>query len=365
MPKRIALCAITSFLVWALTIVNLYSDELDDFLQSAEGQGLDLSAFDDPTVELGNPSAEDFEVVDTFVKKDRESEQERPNEGEQGTGRRIRELWEPKTFSVLVKQRTLLTDLDSNKTFEVKKDFYAKAKEKIAGGEISYILNQKGEARYQTKTSDLIDIEEDLKMLPQLDALEVYRDKNDFNSIDSAFPLEYFFNYHFETVVSDYYPTLFGFSSRKGLAHRFQFRGYYLPSWPPLRFGINLQHVSGTWSDSDTNLFTWSALFLGPNIHAHLQGEKGLSWHFHLGAGQALFHRSQRDLEQHNYDSTTMQFDLEVAKQTLYGKFLAGVGFRKTLSSLKNTTEPLMTPTQTSSVNAFSISLGYSHGWSL
>ncbi len=365
MPKRIALCVITPFLVWALAAVDLRCDELDDFLQGTESGGLDFSAFDDPTVELNNPEAANFEVVDTFVAKDKEFKQKMPDEGEENTGRRIREFWEPKIFSVLIKEGVLLTDLDSNQVFTVKKTFYAKAKEKIVGGETSYILNKKGEARYQTKTSGLVDIEEDLKTLPQLDALEIYRDKNDFSSLDSTFPFEYFFNYHFETIISDYYPTLFGFSSRNGSAHRLQFKGYYHPSQLPLHFGINFQHVSGIWSDPYTNFFTWRAIFLGPNIHVHLEAEKGLSWHFHLGAGQALFHRSQRDLEQHNYDSTTMQLDLEVAKQTSYGKFLAGLGFRKTLSSLKSTSEPLVIPAQTNSVNAFSISLGYSHGWSL
>ncbi len=362
MIRKKTLCKIGLILGLNGEMANLRGDELDDFLQGADGGNLDLSAFDDPTAELSDPAAEDFEVVDTFVEKEREFEQQSLGGGE-GGARSLLEFWEPKMFSVLIRPGVILTDLDNGQAFEVKKAFYAKAREKSIGREISHILNRKGEARYRAKTSELVNIEEDIKLLPQLDALEVYQGQNDFGSINHTFPLDFFFNYHFESVVSEYYPALFGLSSNRGLAHRFQLKSYYRSPRLPIHLGINLQYISGGWSDPNINFFTWNALFLGPNIYASFQGRNGLRWLFHAGVGEALSHHSRRDLEQHSYSSTTMQFDLEASKQTAYGTLALGTGFRRTLFSLKESTEPLIVPVTSNSVNALSISLGYSYSW--
>ncbi len=337
-----------------MRIPQSISDELDDFLGDAQSYNPELTILD-------NKATADFETVDTLIHEEQNFEKRKYRKNQNSIARAS---WAPKIFTALVQVGSKLIDVKTNKVLKVKRAFYARAREKVVGSQISYILDQKGKIRYRTSTWNLADIESDIKLLPKISALEIYEGKQSFHSIDKSLPLSHFLSYHFETITTNYYPMLFRGNSKSALAYRLQFKSYYR-SHSPLNFGLNLQYNFGYWEDTKVGLLTWKALFIGPTTHLSFWENNNSSWHLHFGIGQSLFHHSEKKPDKHKLSSTAILLDIERASHTRYGKFLIGGGLRWTKSAVKETTELIINNAQKGNTISISFAIGYLYDWSL
>ena len=344
-----------SALLFLLTDPGM-GDELDDFLEDVGGSNTNLELFDLSPVG-------DFKEIDTLADKEKESEEKKYRQviPENSVRRRYQE---PRTFTVLIKEGSKLIDIETNQEFKTTRTFYARAREKVVGSRTSYILNNKGVIRYSTKTTNLIDVEEDRKLLPKVSALEVYEGKNSFYSFDKSLPLSHFFNYYAGAMATDYYANLFKGDSKRAFSYQFQLKNYYR-SRSPINFGLGIYYNYGYWKDSNRSTLIWRGLFIGPTVHTSFGESENSSWHLHFGVGQSLYHDSQRGSYRHRYSSTFMQLELERAIHSRLGKFLIGGGIHLSQSSIKETDEDITRKPLKGQSIGLHLSVGHLSSWNL
>ena len=267
--------------------------------------------------------------------------------------------------TILVPAQTPLIDLKTKQVFKVKKPFYGHVLPKEGDGQMSYLLDKKRKARYQIRTLHLISLKKEIKLLPQLDPLEVYEKRRNFHTTDEVLPIKHFFNYRIQAMTTNFYPTLFRGNSKTALAYGFQVKNYYDASLSPIHFGLGFAYDLGYWEDPKVGRLTWSGLFLGPTLHTRLKGKKNSIWHFHLGAGQSLFHHSQKGPDRHRYSTSRFSLEVERSKPIPYGEILVGAELQWIKSSVTSTTELIINQPAKGSSLTLGLSIGYLYHWNL
>ena len=184
------------------------------------------------------------------------------------------------------------------------------AREKAPGSQDSYVYDRNKVARYITKTNNLKSIEPIAQMYPEKDPNTVYKAPTRFHTTDKYFALRNDLIFSIESINSEYMSQIYRAGSTSAQGTKFEWKGHY-QSTLPVDFGINVNWNQGTWSDEKIGQASWSSVFFGPINSVLFGGTPGISdWTIYGSLQRSLFHRSEKDPDQHSFSTTAVQLDL-------------------------------------------------------
>lgn len=325
--KRIVIILISLY-PW----INASSQEVDDFLDQI-----------------------DFEPIDqlTQMKKERESKKFKPP-----VYKAPRQIWLPPVFQAMIKPGTIIINQKTNEQILIEKSIYVYARELVVGSQTSLIKDKNGEFSYRTKTTNLVSVEADTKLHPQVNPNIIYKGRTNYHSTNKEFPIDLTFKFQSYSLTTNYLPTLFRGSENKASGKELAISSYHL-SELPLQFGLSAIYDFGYWEDSVIGTSTWKSFYLGPESRVKFLVSDQAEHYLKLGVYKSIFHRMEKAPETHSFSTIKFGSSIERVQKTDYGTWNFGLHYGLYKSSIKTTTEYL----DNSQPRGSSVSLGASIGY--
>lgn len=339
----------------AMTCLHCFADDLDDFLQDAG------PSKDSLLIDLEQATGANFEVVDDLVRQEDfiEDLTFKPPRYKPP-----RAFTSPEPYTAQLKTGSILINLKTKKGFKVTKPLIVKAKEVISGSQRVFILDKKGESRYETLTRNAVNIEPTVSLNPKINPNLVYGDKNRFSSIDTEKKFSHFLSYHFESVRTDYYSTIFRGDKQSASSNTVGTKSYFLTDFY-FQVGVNIHYNFGFWDDPTLGTLTFQGLYFGPSIMRSFWQKDESRWNLHISAFKSLLHESEKAPDRHSYSTIGLQGEIEKEFKTGYGPYTLGLSYRWSRSSVKETSEFLRNEALKGQVTAFGVYASYRFNWNL
>jgi len=266
--------------------------------------------------------------------------------------------WSPKPFQARLREGAVITRVEDDQDFILRKPIYVVAREQIEGGSRSFLYGKDNNVKYIVDTRMLVSVEEDLKLSPQIDATIVYEKPDLTNSEERIFPIEATFQLSGETIDGTYFAQAFRGSQTRASGERYEARGYYNNDWP-LQFGANINAGRGTWDDEILGTVSWVNVFIGPTLRwKYYQGEENSS-SIHLSGQKSLYFESRKDPDRHSFSAINYQMDIDYSMDTSFGTWVINGSYRLSSLSVSDTTEYLETDPSIKEMTSLSLGIGY------
>lgn len=271
---------------------------------------------------------------------------------------------EPVPFTAQLKQGAILTNLETGKGLRVKKPIVVRAQQIVLGANRVYILTKDGKKKYETRAENAVNIENTVRLNPDINPLIVYTDKAQYGSQDKDLKFSHFFSYHLEAIRTEYFATIFRGERQSATANILQAKNYLITDRFPIHVGFNISGNLGFWEDPVLGTVTWRALFVGPSFMRTFWKKGDSRWNMHVSAFKSIYHESQKDPDRHTYSTVGLQGELEKEYDTDYGPLTLGVSYRWSRSSIKSSTEYLENEALKGQVVGFGAYISYRYDWS-
>lgn len=333
-----------------------YADELDDFLINAG------DAKESVFIDIEEKTDAEFQVVDELSEENKEYRKSLFNPPR---FKKRKVTVNPEPYTAQLKVGSILRKINSDEIYKVKRPLIVKALEKIAGSQVVTILNKDGKESYTTKTYNAINIEQEVALHPDINPAIVYTDKTDYNIVDTETRFRHYFSYHFESIRSDYFPTIYRGTKQTAQANILQNKNYFVSNRFPVQFGFNINYHFGFWEDPTLGTVTWQGLFAGPSVMRTFWKKDESRWNMHLNVFKSIFHESEKDPDFHKFSTMGLQLELEKEIDFSGGSYTLGVNYRWSRSSVKETSEFLQNEALKGQVVGFGVYLSYKFDWIL
>ncbi|MCF8057749.1 MAG: hypothetical protein K9K67_00525 [Bacteriovoracaceae bacterium] len=343
------------FVLISFCFVNNFADDLDDFLIDAP-----LSK-ESVLIDIEGDTRAEFDIVDGLTKRKKTLEESLIIPPKYNMPRTF---GQPVPFTAQLRKGAVLTDLKSGKPFRVKKPLVVKAELVYLGSKDVFILNKSGEKRYETRAENAVNIENTVRLNPDINPLIVYTDKKKYGSTDEDLKFSHFFSYHIESIRSDYYSTIFRGERQSATGNIFEVKNYFITDRFPIQIGFNINAHFGFWEDPELGIVTWRGVFVGPSVMRTFWQKPDGRWNFHVSAFQSVYHQSKKNPDTHNYSTLGLQSEIEKEFDTTYGPVTLGLSYRWSRSSIKDSTEYLENEALKGQVIGFGAYLSYRYNWS-
>lgn len=342
-------------LALGLNHLEVLADDLDDLLADAP------LTQDSILIDIEEDVGAEFDVVDD-IRKRKETFDESLYIAPKY--KKPRSFGTPVPFTAQLKKGAILRNLETGKPLRVKKPIVVRAEQILLGANRVYILTKDGQKKYETHAENAVNIENTVRLEPDINPLTVYTDKAQYGSQDNELKFSHFFSYHLEAIRTDYYATIFRGERQSATATILQAKNYLLTERFPIHVGFNLSANLGFWEDPILGTVTWRGFFLGPSFMRTFWKQKDSRWNMHVSAFHSFYHESQKDPDRHRYSTLGLQGELEKEWDTDYGPFILGLSYRWSRSSIKSSTEYLENEALKGQVVGVGAYLSYRYDWS-
>jgi hypothetical protein len=333
-----------------------FADELDEFLMNSG------SSSESVFIDIEEKTDAQFGVVDELSKEDRAYKDSLYNPPR---FKKRKVTIKPEPYVAQLKVGTILKKINGEEVYRVTRPVVVKAVEKIAGSQIVTILNKDNQEVYTTKTSNAVNIEQEVALNPDIEPTIVYTDKRDYNIVDTEVKFRHFISYHLESIRSDYFPTIYRGTKQTAQGNILESKNYFVSNRFPVQFGFNVNYHFGFWEDPTLGTVTWQGLFAGPSIMRSFWKKKDSRWNMHLNGFKSIFHESKKDPDFHKFSTLGLQLELEKEIDFSTGSYTLGVNYRWSRSSVKETSEFLQNEAIKGQVIGFGVYLSYKFDWIL
>ncbi len=342
------------FLVSLLSLQITLADEIDDFLEDFDKSKEAIN------IDLEERTGAEFQVIDKLTKEEQDYQKAIFNPP-RFKKRKVIISSEP--YIAQLKANSILRKINSKEVFRVKRPIVVKALEKMMGSQFVTILNKEGKGIYTTETSNAINIENEVALHPEFNPKKVYMNKTNYNLVDTETRFRHFFSYHFESMRSNYFPTIYRGTTQTSQGNTLESKNYLISNRFPIQFGFNLNYNFGYWEDPSVGTVTWQGLFIGPSIMGTFWKKEGTRWNAHFNGFKSVFHQSQKDPDIHKFSTLGIQFELEKEIDLSTGSYTLGINSRWSRSSVKEATEYLQNEALKGQVISFGVYLSYKFDW--
>lgn len=265
--------------------------------------------------------------------------------------------WSPKPFQARLRAGAVITRVEDDLDFVLRKPIYVVAREQIEGGSRSFLYGKDNKVKYIVDTRMLVSVEEDLKLSPQIDPTIVYEKPDLTNSEEKKFPIEATFQISGETLDGTYFAQAFRGTETKASGERYEIRSYYNNDWP-IQFGINGNAGRGTWNDEIIGTVSWVNVFIGPTLRWKFYQAEENSSSVHLSGQKSLYFESAKDPDRHSYSAINYQLDIDYSMKTSFGTWVVNGAYRLSSLSVNDSTEYLETDPSLKDMTSLSLGIG-------
>jgi hypothetical protein len=232
-----------------------------------------------------------------------------------------------KPYTVYLKAGTELTSTKDQSVSILSKGIYASVLEINPKRRTLFnVYDKNGIVRYQTTSEGVVEIENDIKLLPGLNAEETYPAKSVFNAENKVAKFGSQFNIHFESFQLSHFNEIYKDEITSVFSQRYEVRTLYNPEWP-LKFGFGLNFQNAYWKNNIESI-RLSILSLGPHFQYTFFESEDVSWSASTGVEIAPLYESSSSLYSDNYSAVLYDAGLESVWKSEYGLFSLGSHFR-------------------------------------
>lgn len=273
---------------------------------------------------------------------------------------------EGKPYKVFLKSGSELTKIKDKKKVVIERGIYAFVLETSpTRREIFNVYDKEGKIQYQTLASSIVEIEDDIRVLPKANAEISYPAPTIEHGYNEKFYFDTQFNTHLDNVdISQLNGIYTQGSSSSTIGNRFELRTLYI-SELPVNFGLGLNYQRASWNNEadDINL---SILSLGPQIQHYIYEDKEKAVSLHLGAEYAPIYKTTSGESAEKYKAIVLDLGIESLWDTRFGKWSLGAHFRRHDLTLTSTTRAnaIALPEEII-INTIGGMLGYKYEWEL
>lgn len=232
-----------------------------------------------------------------------------------------------KPYTVYLKEGAILTSLEDQSVSTLSKGIYAQVLEINPKKRTLFnVYDKKGVARYQTSSIGVVEIEDDIKLLPGIDAEKIAPPKSVFQAENKISNIDSQFNIHFESFRLSSLNEIYKDEISAVFSQRYEARSFYRPEWP-LRFGFSLNYQNAYWENNVESL-RLTILSSGPHFQYSLFEDEYVQITSLAGVEIAPFYEGSSTLYTDTYSAVLYDIGLESVWKTEYGLFSFGSHFR-------------------------------------
>lgn len=275
------------------------------------------------------------------------------------------EIGERKPYAAYIRPNSILTDIKTKKNFTNPNGIYTTVLSiHPTKSEEFWVYNSKGEAVYTTLASSVLDIEEDVRVLPKTNAQLIYpptpqdRMNNKFARFSSQL------SFSMENMPTDPFNGLYIAANETATLSRFEFKTIYQSNWL-IDFGIVTNFQYGSWL-TDEDRVSLTILSIGPVIEKKFYENEKVQLRFSAGAEFAPIYQTSTEENRETYFSLILGGGVEASFDTYFGHFTLGTFYRRHDLTLSNSRgyEHFQVPEEIIT-NSFGVSAGYKIYWDL
>jgi hypothetical protein len=271
-----------------------------------------------------------------------------------------------KPYLVFLKSGTILTRISDRQNVYLAKGIYANVLEtNPTRRDLFIVYNKAGKPLYETTSAGILEVKEDLNILPNVDAETVYPPPQLTKAIDRFAFLDSQFNIHLESMRTTALNPNNDQSLSNAVGPRYEFRTLY-NSTLPINFGLGMNFQSLQWNNSIDEPTTLSIFSFGPQIERVVYNEENISASILFGAEFAPVYSVKSGEFLDKYKATLFDIGAEGNWTTQNGIWCIGVHYRHHDITLTSTTRPSANPLpEEISLNSIGAMVGYKYEWDM
>lgn len=272
---------------------------------------------------------------------------------------------ELRPYTVFLKEGTLLKKLKDNSEVILSKGIYAKVLElNPKRRNRFYVYDKNGLAAYETSAEGLVEMADDIKLLPDMDAEKFYPPKSTFKMTNQIATFDSQLSLHFDNLQLASFNDIYNDQISSVLSTRYEARTLYVSDLP-FKFGFSLNYQSAYWKN-DFEDVKLSILSIGPHFKYNFYKTDGFNAQCILGAELAPIYQGSTADFTDKYSAQLYDVGIESEWQSSLGIFSFGSHFRhhEVALSESNRINLALTPKEFS-VNSLGVMLGYKIEWEL
>lgn len=273
------------------------------------------------------------------------------------------ENFEP--YTVYLKEGAVLTSLSDKSTTILLNGIYAKVLElNPQRRDLFNVFDKNGVAQYQVTPEGIVEIEEDIKILPNINAQKSYPPKNSFKAENSVALLDTQLSFHFDNLNVSNLNTIYNDRASIVLATRSEVRALYVSSLP-IEFGLVLNYQSAHW-ESVNEKIALSILSLGPQFKYRVYQIEDFNIFTLFDAEIAPLYQATTSLYTDKFSATLLDIGIENEWHNSLGTFSFGTHYRRHEIALSRSNRPDLTllPKEFS-LSSLGFMIGYKIEWNL
>lgn len=273
---------------------------------------------------------------------------------------------ERKPYRVYLKPGTLLTKISDRSQVETTRGIYAHVLETSpTRRELFIVYDKAGKPVYETSAQAINEIEQDIQILPKVDANVIYPAPATHHSDNKIAYFNTQFNLHLDILQTSSLDSIYGQNLSNATGPRYEVRSLY-ESDLPINFGLGLNYQSVSWTNEAEGNITLSILSFGPQLERVLYTEKNLSVSFLAGGEFAPIYKSASSEFNEKYRAMLFDLGVEALWATRFGQWSLGSHFRHHELTLTSTNRVTLDPVPESmTVNSIGAMVGYKYEWNL
>lgn len=270
-----------------------------------------------------------------------------------------------KPYTVYLREGTLLKRLKDNQTLELSKGIYAKVLElNPKRRDRFYVYDNSGVAVYETSAMGISEIEDDIRLLPNVNAEKIYPPKSVLKTTDKIAMFDSQFSLHFDNLGVAPLNDIYSDQISSVISTRYEIRTLYV-SVLPFEFGFTFNYQSAYWKN-DFEDVKLSILSVGPQFKYNLFKNDSFNAHVLFGAEIPLLYEGTTANFKDKYSA--QMYDLGVESEWLspMGIITFGSHFRHHQVALSDSDRINLelTPKEFT-LNSLGVMLGYKIEWEL
>jgi hypothetical protein len=273
---------------------------------------------------------------------------------------------ERKLFLVFIKPNSNLVDLQTDKIYTNKKGFYANVLERnTERRDHFYVYNKSGKAEYLIDSHDIVEIDNDIKLLTEERGNVIFPPPSQFKTTNKIFSFESEFNFNLDQVDLSSLNEFLQSDVNNITASRFKLNTHFI-SVLPINAGINLNYQTSSWHDQNKINTRISILSTGPEFKFRLIEKDTYQMSALISYEVCPIYSINSDQGTDKFSTYLWDLGWQNIVDTKLGNLNFGFDYRKHYLTFKNSTRAIPTIySKEYSVTSLGVSIGYKLDWEL
>lgn len=273
-------------------------------------------------------------------------------------------------YTVYIKPGSVLKRLSDQKSFITNKGLYTKVLEiHPTKRDLFNVYDNEGNLVYTTGPDNIVEIAEDVRVYPKVNAALVYPPKATMFSEDQSSKFNTQINLYLETLNVDGLNQIYSPLNSKANGNRIELKTLYTSSFP-IDFGLSLSLQNAKWDaeiNGNAQEITLTSFSIGPTFNYKFYTHEYFHLNANLSAELSPLFETKSQISKESYSAFNYGLGINAIFPTMFGSFNLGLSYKHSNLNLSKTTLDSSTGFRETalSLNSVGFLLGYVKDWEL